>query len=56
MERNLFLKRRLGIVQPIYRDTIDYSKLVPGTEFFILEGATLVGEGVVIDKFKTELC
>ncbi|WP_176891697.1 hypothetical protein LIY46_01340 [Fusobacterium varium] len=55
-EEFIFEKEILGIVQPIYRDTIDYSKLVPGTEFFILEGATLVGEGVVIDKFKTELC
>lgn len=55
-EKFVFEKKILGIVQPIYTKTADYSKLTIGTEFFILEGATLVGEGIVIDKFKTELC
>lgn len=46
----------LGIVQPIYTEAVDYSKLIQGAEFFILEGKNLVGEGVVIEKFETELC
>lgn len=55
-EEFVFEKELVGIVQPIYIDTIDYSKLIPGTEFFILEGKNLVGEGVVIEKFKAEPC
>ena len=55
-EEFVFEKEILRIIQPIYTETVDYSKLTIGTEFFILEGSTLVGEGIVIDKFKTELC
>lgn len=55
-EEFVFEKEILGIVQPIYIDTVDYSKLIPGVEFFIVEGKNLVGEGVVIEKFKRELC
>lgn len=55
-EEFVFEKEILGIVQPIYTETVDYSKLVQGTEFFILEGKNLVGEGIVIEKFKAELC
>lgn len=55
-EEFAFEKEILGIVQPIHIDTVDYSKLISGTEFFILEGKNLVGEGVVIEKFETELC
>ena len=54
-EELVFEKEILGIVQPLYTDTVDYSKLIPGTEFFILEGKNLVGEGVVVENFKTEL-
>lgn len=46
----VFEKEILGIVQPIYTETVDYGKLIQGAEFFILEGKNLVGEGVVIEK------
>lgn len=52
----VFEKEILGIVQPIYTETVDYGKLIQEAEFFILEGKNLVGEGVVIEKFETELC
>ena len=32
----------------LYPDRVDYSALRPGTEFWIMEGGTAVGEGVII--------
>ena len=31
----------------LYPDRVDYSALRPGTEFWIMEGGTAVGEGVI---------
>lgn len=36
---------------PVNEDT-DYSSLQVGTEFFILEGSTIVGEGIVKEIFQ----
>lgn len=36
---------------PVNEDT-DYSSLQVGTEFFILEGSTIVGEGIVQEIFQ----
>lgn len=32
----------------LYPGSVDYSALRPGTEFWIMEGSTAVGEGVII--------
>ena len=32
----------------LYPGRVDYSALCPGTEFWIMEGGTAVGEGVII--------
>ena len=32
----------------LYPGSVDYSALRPGTEFWIMEGGTAVGEGVII--------
>ena len=32
----------------LYPGRVDYSALRPGTEFWIMEGGTAVGEGVII--------
>ena len=37
---------------PVNED-IDYSALQVGTEFFIIEGSTIVGEGIVKRNFST---
>ena len=36
---------------PLY-ETIDYSALQAGTEFFIMEGGNIVGEGIVNEIFQ----
>lgn len=36
---------------PLY-ETVDYSALQAGTEFFIMEGGNIVGEGVVKEIFQ----
>ena len=36
---------------PVY-ETIDYSALQAGTEFFIMEGGNIVGEGIVKEIFQ----
>lgn len=36
---------------PVYED-IDYSALQAGTEFFIMEGSAIVGEGIVKEIFQ----
>jgi len=33
-------------------ETVDYSVLQPGTEFFIIEGGNIVGEGIVKEIFQ----
>ena len=38
-------------VLPLY-ETVDYSALQGGTEFLIMEGSNIVGEGVVKDIFQ----
>ena len=38
-------------VLPLY-ETVDYSALQGGTEFLIMEGSNIVGEGVVSDIFQ----
>ena len=38
-------------VLPLY-ETVDYSALQGGTEFLIMEGSNIVGEGVVRDIFQ----
>lgn len=39
---------------PVNED-IDYSALQVGTEFFIIEGSTIVGEGIVKEIFQHKL-
>ena len=34
--------------RPHFAPSVDYSALRPGTEFWIMEGGTAVGEGVII--------
>ncbi|GCL69346.1 hypothetical protein PAGU1579_11150 [Veillonella tobetsuensis] len=36
---------------PLY-ETVDYSTLQAGTEFFIMEGGNIVGEGIVKEIFQ----
>ena len=36
---------------PLY-ETVDYSALQAGTEFFIMEGGNIVGEGIVKEIFR----
>ena len=36
---------------PLY-ETVDYSALQAGTEFFIMEGGNVVGEGIVKETFQ----
>lgn len=36
---------------PVY-ETVDYSALQVGTEFFIMEGGNIVGEGIVKEIFQ----
>ena len=36
---------------PLY-ETVDYSALQAGTEFLIIEGSTIVGEGIVKEIFQ----
>lgn len=36
---------------PVY-ETVDYSPLQAGTEFFIMEGGNIVGEGIVKEIFQ----
>ena len=36
---------------PLY-ETVDYSALKAGTEFFIMEGGNIVGEGIVKEIFQ----
>ena len=36
---------------PLY-ETVDYSALQAGTEFFIMEGGNIVGEGIVKEIFQ----
>lgn len=36
---------------PVY-ETVDYSALQAGTEFLIMEGSTIVGEGIVKEIFQ----
>ena len=36
---------------PVY-ETVDYSALQAGTEFFIMEGGNIVGEGIVKEIFQ----
>lgn len=38
-------------VLPVY-ETVDYSALQAGTEFFIMEGGNIVGEGIVKEIFQ----
>ena len=38
---------------PLY-ETVDYSTLQAGTEFLIMEGSTIVGEGIVKEIFQHE--
>ena len=38
-------------VLPLY-ETVDYSALQGGTEFLIMEGSNIVGEGVIRDIFQ----
>ena len=39
---------------PVY-ETVDYSALQAGTEFFIMEGGNIVGEGIVKEIFQHKL-
>ena len=39
---------------PVNED-VDYSSLQEGTEFFIMEGSTIVGEGIVKEIFQHKL-
>ena len=41
-------------VLPVY-ETVDYSALQAGTEFFIMEGGNIVGEGIVKEIFQHKL-
>ena len=38
-----------GAIVKLLYDTVDYSKLTKGTEFTIVEGSLIVGEGSVLD-------
>ena len=40
-----------GIAELVY--DVDYSLLIPSVEFFIMEGANKVGEGVVLDRWSS---
>ena len=39
---------------PVY-ETVDYSAIQAGTEFFIMEGGNIVGEGIVKEIFQHKL-
>ena len=47
----IFNKQIEANALPLY-ETVDYSALQAGTEFFIMEGGNIVGEGVVKEIFQ----
>lgn len=47
----IFNKQIEANALPLY-ETIDYSALQAGTEFFIMEGGNIVGEGIVKEIFQ----
>ena len=47
----IFDKQVGAYALPLY-ETVDYSALQAGTEFFIMEGGNIVGEGVVKEIFQ----
>ena len=47
----IFNKKIRANALPLH-ETIDYSALQAGTEFFIIEGSTIVGEGIVKEIFQ----
>ena len=50
-EEVIFDKQIGANALPIY-ETVDYSTLQAGTEFFIMEGGNIVGEGIVKEIFQ----
>ena len=49
---DVILDKEIGAnALPLY-ETVDYSALQVGTEFFIMEGSTIVGEGIVKEIFQ----
>ena len=47
----IFNKKIRANALPLH-ETIDYSALQAGTEFFVMEGGNIVGEGIVKDIFQ----
>lgn len=47
----IFNKQIEANALPLY-ETVDYSALQAGTEFFIMEGGNIVGEGIVKEFFQ----
>ena len=47
----IFDKQIRANALPVY-ETVDYSALQAGTEFFIMEGGNIVGEGIVKEIFQ----
>ena len=47
----IFNKQMEANALPLY-ETVDYSALQAGTEFFIMEGGNIVGEGIVKEIFQ----
>ena len=47
----IFNKKIRANALPLH-ETIDYSALQAGTEFFVMEGGTIVGEGIVKEIFQ----
>ena len=47
----IFNKQIEANALPLY-ETVDYSALQAGTEFFIMEGGNIVGEGIVKEIFQ----
>lgn len=47
----IFDKQMGANALPLY-ETVDYSALQAGTEFFIMEGGNIVGEGIVKEIFQ----
>lgn len=47
----IFNKQIEANALPLY-ETVDYSALQAGTEFFIMEGGNVVGEGIVKEIFQ----
>ena len=47
-----FFDQQIGAnALPVY-ESVDYSALQAGTEFFIMEGGNIVGEGIIKEIFQ----